>query len=32
MFRDFSDTSKQQILELVSEVENEKICDFTDWI
>lgn len=32
MFRDFSDTSKQQVLELVSEVENEKICDFTDWI
>jgi hypothetical protein len=31
LFRDFSDTSKQTILGLVSEVENEKLCDFTDW-
>lgn len=32
MFRDFSETSKQKILGLVSEVESEKLCDFTDWI
>lgn len=32
MFRDFSDTSKQKILGLVSEVENEKLCDLTDWV
>lgn len=32
MFRDFSDSSKQQLLNLVSEVENEKKSDFTDWV
>lgn len=32
MFRDFSDTSKQKIIGLVSEVENEKLCDLTDWV
>lgn len=32
MVRDFSDESKKELLRLVSEVENEKWCDFTDWI
>lgn len=32
MLRDFSNKSKQEILALVSEVENSKICDFTDWV
>jgi len=32
MLRDFSESSKQKILNLVSEVENEKLCDFTDWV
>ena len=32
MYRDFSESSKQKLLELVSDVENEKWCDFTDWI
>ncbi len=32
MYRDFSQQSKQNLLNLVSEVENEKLCDFTDWI
>lgn len=32
MLRDFSDSSKQNILNLVSEVENEKLCDLTDWV
>lgn len=32
MYRDFSDASKQRILGLVSEVENDKLCDLTDWI
>ena len=32
MLRDYSESSKQKILNLVSEVENEKLCDFTDWI
>ena len=31
MLRDFSDTAKQNLLNLVSEVENEKWCDLTDW-
>lgn len=30
--RDFSESSKQRLLGLVNEVENEKLCDFTDWI
>lgn len=32
MYRDFSEKSKQQLLQLVAQVENEKISDFTDWI
>ncbi len=32
MFRDFSDSSKQKLINLVSEVENDKLSDFTDWI
>ncbi len=32
MYRDFSENSKKKILALVSEVENEKWCDFTDWV
>ena len=32
MLRDFSESSKQKILNLVSEVESEKLCDFTDWV
>ena len=32
MTRDFSDSSKQILLELVSEVEHEKMSDFTDWM
>lgn len=31
MYRDFSDKSKNELLRLVSEVENEKISNFTDW-
>ena len=32
MYRDFSDASKQRLLGLVKEVEDEKWSDFTDWI
>lgn len=32
MVRDFSDESKTELLNLVSEVESEKLCDFTDWV
>ncbi|MCR5144630.1 MAG: hypothetical protein K6B67_04910 [Lachnospiraceae bacterium] len=32
MLRDFSEASKKKILSLVSEVENENICDMTDWM
>lgn len=32
MYRDFSDRSKSELLGLVSEVENEKLSDFTDWV
>lgn len=32
MNRDFSESSKQKLIELVEQVENEKWCDFTDWI
>lgn len=32
MYRDFSDKSKNELLGLVSEVENEKISNFTDWV
>ncbi len=32
MLRDFSDASKQKLLGLVSQVENEKYSDFTDWV
>ena len=30
--RDFSDSAKQKLLNLVSEVEDEKMSDFTDWM
>lgn len=30
--RDFSEASKQKMLGLVAQVENEKWCDFTDWV
>lgn len=32
MYRDFSEKSKQNILNFVSQVENEKFSDFTGWI
>ena len=32
MYRDFSTKSKQNLLNLVSQVENEKWSDFTDWV
>lgn len=32
MKRDFSDAAKQELLSLVAQVEDEKWCDFTDWI
>lgn len=32
MYRDFSDKSKQNLLSLVNEIENEKWSDFTDWV
>ena len=32
MYRDFSESSKNKLLGLVSDVENEKWCDFTDWV
>lgn len=32
MYRDFSEKSKQQLLQLVAQVENEKICNFTDLV
>ena len=32
MYRDFSAKSKQNMLNLVSQVENEKWSDFTDWV
>lgn len=32
MKRDFSDASKEELLNLVAQVESEKWCDFTDWI
>lgn len=32
MYRDFSEKSKSELLGLVSQVENEKISNFTDWI
>ncbi len=32
MRRDFSETARQQLLSLVSQVENEQWCEFTDWI
>ncbi len=31
MYRDFSTRSRNELLELVRQVENEKWCDFTDW-
>lgn len=32
MYRDFSERSKNELLGLVSQVENEKISNFTDWV
>ncbi len=32
MYRDFSNNSKIRMLGLVTEVENDKISDFTDWV
>ena len=32
MKRDFSEAARQELLSLVSQVENEKWCDFTDWV
>ncbi len=32
MYRDFSEKSKNKLIGLVSQVENEKISNFTDWI
>lgn len=32
MKRDFSENARQQLLSLVSQVESEKWCDFTDWL
>ena len=32
MNRDFSESSKNNLLGLVSDVESEKWCDFTDWV
>lgn len=32
MYRDFSERSRRELLSLVQQVENEKLCDFTDWV
>ena len=32
MLRDFSETSKEKLLNMVWQVENDEICFFTDWI
>lgn len=32
MYRDFSDRAQNELLGLVSEVENEKLSNFTDWV
>lgn len=32
MIRDFSDRAKQELMNIVAQVENEKLCDFTDWV
>lgn len=32
MYRDFSEKSKQNLIGLTNEVENEKLSNFTDWI
>ena len=32
MLRDFTDSSKNNLINLVSEVENEQLSDFTGWI
>lgn len=32
MYRDFSEKSRNELLGLVSQVENEKISNFTDWV
>lgn len=32
MRRDFSERSERNLLQIVKQVEDEKLCDFTDWI
>lgn len=32
MIRDFSDRAKQDLMNMVAQMENEKLCDFTDWV
>lgn len=32
MKRDFSEASKQKLIALVTQVENEKYSEFTDWV
>lgn len=32
MYRDFSEQSRANLMNLVDQVEREKLCDFTDWI
>lgn len=32
MRRDFSERARQELLSLVRQVEQEKLCDFTDWV
>ena len=32
MIRDFSQDAKSELETLVKQVEDEKLCDFTDWI
>ena len=32
MKRDFSEAARQELLSLVTQVEDEKWCDFTDWV
>lgn len=32
MYRDFSDRAQNELIGLVSEVENEKLSNFTDWV
>ena len=32
MVRDFTEQARQELLDLVEQVEKEKWCDFTDWL